>query len=199
VTIEHPPLPFVRRKGPIPAVKTRAYYASHFPIRRDLDGTRLCKWCGDKVPKPRRDWCSEACVKEFNLLSMLDRLIYQRDGGKCRGCGLDFGKLQRIDNAYRGFCHEWDGILRALDRPTPYYWYRGIWEQMGLADRRGHLWEIDHIRPMSLGGLTHPDNLRLLCIECHKAETKKLAGVLAKSRRREKKLKAHQQALLDED
>lgn len=37
-----------------------------------------------------------------------------------------------------------------------------------------HSIEVDHIIPVSLGGLGDADNLRALCRECHKAETNRL-------------------------
>ena len=39
-----------------------------------------------------------------------------------------------------------------------------------------HHWEADHIVPLVEGGLHTPDNIRTLCIPCHKAETKKLTA-----------------------
>lgn len=38
----------------------------------------------------------------------------------------------------------------------------------------GHGSEIDHISPICEGGTSLPDNLRLLCTNCHREETNKL-------------------------
>ena len=58
--------------------------------------------------------------------------------------------------------------------------------------KRQHAQEIDHIVPISAGGLSVLENLRTLCISCHERETRVLAGkrayAQAKIRRRENKL-----------
>lgn len=38
------------------------------------------------------------------------------------------------------------------------------------------LYEIDHIVPVCEGGTSDDRNLRVLCVPCHKAETRKLAA-----------------------
>lgn len=51
--------------------------------------------------------------------------------------------------------------------------YQG--DLQGIPRRtRAHVFEVDHIIPVSLGGTTTLDNLRTLCCRCHHAETKKL-------------------------
>ena len=42
--------------------------------------------------------------------------------------------------------------------------------------------EVDHRVPLCLGGLHELANMRLLCLECHKLQTKKLAAEMAKVR-----------------
>ncbi len=44
-------------------------------------------------------------------------------------------------------------------------------------------WEMDHRMPLSEGGSNTMDNLRTLCTDCHKGETKALAGRTAESRK----------------
>ena len=46
-------------------------------------------------------------------------------------------------------------------------------------------WEADHIHPLIEGGAHTIDNIRTLCIWCHKAETAKLAGRRAAEKRQE--------------
>lgn len=45
-------------------------------------------------------------------------------------------------------------------------------------------YEFDHIKPRVEGGEDTPDNLRVLCVPCHVAETAKLAGRRAEARQR---------------
>lgn len=48
-------------------------------------------------------------------------------------------------------------------------------------------WECDHIEAKADGGPDHPDNLRLLCIRCHKERTKVQARDRAAVRRAAKR------------
>jgi 5-methylcytosine-specific restriction protein A len=43
-------------------------------------------------------------------------------------------------------------------------------------------WEADHIIPLAEGGTNELSNYRTLCVPCHKAETRALAGRLAQRR-----------------
>lgn len=57
-------------------------------IRRSKTGE--CTWCGGEVKKPRRTWCSDACVEEFRRRdpNTLRSRILTRDKGKpCPLCG----------------------------------------------------------------------------------------------------------------
>lgn len=69
---------------------------------------------------------------------------------------------------------------------------RSQWMEWGLdcADelpfekRESSWWEADHIIPVAEGGGgCGPEGYRTLCLRCHRAETKKLAGRLAEARR----------------
>ena len=54
----------------------------------------------------------------------------------------------------------------------------------GFGGNLTELWEMDHIVPViEGGGMCGIDNLRTLCIRCHKKETKTLAGRRAAERR----------------
>lgn len=44
-------------------------------------------------------------------------------------------------------------------------------------------WHHDHITPLHLGGAHTIDNLRALCIPCHKVKTRREAGIRGKIRR----------------
>jgi N6-adenosine-specific RNA methylase IME4/5-methylcytosine-specific restriction endonuclease McrA len=46
-----------------------------------------------------------------------------------------------------------------------------------------HQWEMDHRIPLAEGGTNALDNLRTLCIPCHRRVTKELAGRLARAKR----------------
>lgn len=48
--------------------------------------------------------------------------------------------------------------------------------------------ELDHIQPLHLGGDDHPDNLQLLCPDCHKLKTAREAPVHADRRRGQRRM-----------
>ncbi|MGK7902756.1 MAG: group II intron reverse transcriptase/maturase [Hormoscilla sp.] len=48
---------------------------------------------------------------------------------------------------------------------------KGICQQCGLTFRNGDSWEVDHIKPLSLGGKDRWDNLQLLHKHCHDVKT----------------------------
>jgi len=54
----------------------------------------------------------------------------------------------------------------------------------GIPSWRKRFWDIDHIVPVvEGGGDSGPENLRTLCLTCHKAETAKLSALRAERRR----------------
>lgn len=82
--------------------------------------------------------------------------VEKRDAGVCALCGTQ--------------CHT---------RPK---WVEGEgWVRIWSREMRG--WEADHIVPLVEGGGYGLDNLRTLCVPCHKAETKALAQRRAASRK----------------
>lgn len=111
-----------------------------------------CSWCDAEVVKPRRSWCSDACVAEF----------WDRDSNTIRSRVLtrDKGKPCSICGATR-FCPE-----------------------------------VDHTVPIIEGG--HPfdlANLRTICTDCHKIETRALAARRADARKQARGSAAPQLAL----
>lgn len=84
-------------------------------------------------------------------------LVFARDGGICQLCGIDCTELRRALDA-----------MPATDRGE-------IGAAMGIpAQRRrkgNRLWDVDHIVPLAVGGSNELENLRTLCIPCHRAIT----------------------------
>ena len=61
------------------------------------------------------------------------------------------------------------------------------------GDRHRTLWDMDHIVPVvEGGGECDLDNLRTLCIWCHKRVTAELAARRAEERRRQKRTRTRQ-------
>lgn len=78
----------------------------------------------------------------------------------------------------------------------PFVWERdqgvcamcGIKCQGGAYDDQGnwrHDWEADHIVPLVEGGCHTPENVRTLCIACHKSVTKELRKRMSRARRKQ--------------
>lgn len=141
------------------------------PVERGQNGKLLCRLCRVEVSGRRIYWCSDACVEHYKVLSdpgYVRGLLFKRDHGVCRLCGLDTVELEerhRVAN---------ETSLTYL------YWFEG----RALPRVVRSLWDADHTVPVvEGGGLCGIDGYRTLCIWCHKAETKALAGRLAEKRR----------------
>lgn len=154
------------------------------PRLRGPDGKPRCRWCGDKLPKGRRSWCSDECVHDYKIRSSPDyarRFVKKRDHGICTECGLD------CDAAKAEF------LRRAYDQKQS-LWKMGfegrlqITRLMKLPDRFARVydvtwWNADHIVPVAEGGgECGLDNLRTLCLECHHNATKALHERLRRQR-----------------
>ena len=127
----------------------------------------LCRWCSLQVPKPRRTFCSEFCVNEWKLRTdpgYLRERVLARDKGICAMCGIDT-------------LNAWMSIKRAR-------WER---RKLMLIDwgmkslNRRSLWDADHILPVVQGGgECDLENIRTLCLKCHRKVTSDLRKSRAK-------------------
>ncbi len=128
----------------------------------------------------RKHNCSAKCAEEWRCKtspSHLRWLLASRDKGVCSACGTDTRALRK---QFEVFCY-------GKERPWVSSWYgdskksaseRSEWlNQHGIPYGRisSDWWDADHIVPViEGGGECGIDNMRTLCIPCHKAETKKL-------------------------
>ncbi len=129
-----------------------------------------CRWCGDPIPKGsgRRSYCSVACRKETWLRivwNAMRRFIMDRDK-VCVLCGGASYKPNHNDKWMHSAPSQWTPC--GFDGP-------GV--------RVDPEWHVDHIKPVSEGGTDDPNNLRLLCGECHKRITREWHGERAAQRR----------------
>jgi hypothetical protein len=139
----------------IPAVSTqrrRVVTADEWgkPLR-DAGGAPICRWCRGPVAKPRRTFCSDACVHEWKVRSSpwyVRRQVKKRDKGVCQMCGFNVVKAHR----------DWT-------RAKPPVGDRAARRKWRAVQPR---WEADHIVPVADGGgECGLDNYRLLCRTCH--------------------------------
>lgn len=99
------------------------------------------------------------------------RLVFGRDRGVCALCGrncfdlaIAVGFVLNRLNWKRGYSEHW------WVRPEDFLAALG-----GLVEKwPGWTWEADHILPRSQGGADDLDNLRTLCLICHRRETERL-------------------------
>lgn len=120
-------------------------------------GLSLCRWCDLEIlAKRRRTFCSDYCVHQWRLRTdpgYLRDQVFARDRGICAVCRIDavgaYGALKRARGSARA------AGLR-------------LYGMKNIASRRS-LWDADHIRPVAEGGgQCDLDNLRTLCLLCHR-------------------------------
>ena len=124
------------------------------------EGRPLCRWCQLPIlAKQRRSFCSEYCVHQWRLRSdpgYLRDQVFARDAGVCALCATNtvaaYSELKRSR-----------GRLRAETL--------AMWGLASIQARRS-LWDADHILPVAEGGgQCDLDNLRTLCLPCHREVT----------------------------
>ena len=130
-------------------------------IARGPNGRGICRWCSLEVPPRRFTFCSEYCVHEWKLRSQpayLREQVFVRDHGICAECSVDTVAAYRRLRSSRGNSR------------------RSLLDFWGLKKySRKSLWDADHIRPVvEGGGECDLDNIRTLCLRCHRAATAEL-------------------------
>jgi 5-methylcytosine-specific restriction protein A len=132
-------------------------------LARGPNGLPLCRWCDLEIlAKRRRTFCSEYCVHQWRLRSdpgYLRDQVLARDRGVCQICKADtiaiYAALRRSRGAARAA-----GL--------------SLYRMKSIASRRS-LWDADHITPVAEGGgQCDLDNLRTLCLPCHRQATSEL-------------------------
>lgn len=153
---------------------------------RDFPKTKKghCKWCEEPLTGRQTAWCKggECSDNAMRLIFYLRELILEIDKDKCRLCKahvnpnkLNIKPWWSIHNANNGD----DKELKKLLKKYPHWFKESTYYKCGWEPHR-HLFEVDHIKPLVEGGWTSPDNLRVLCIPCHKKVTAELRGRLKK-------------------
>jgi 5-methylcytosine-specific restriction endonuclease McrA len=135
--------------------------ADQISLPKGPAGRNLCRWCNLEVPPGRLTFCSEWCVNEWRLRSdpgYLRNQVFERDRGVCALCGTDtvaeWRRIRHIRGARR---------LAALD----------VWGLRRLTRRT--LWDADHVVPVvEGGGECDLENIRTLCLRCHRQVTAEL-------------------------
>lgn len=160
-------------------IPAKAGWCNPARLPRGKAGKPLCRQCGLECPTARNTFCSPECVHEWKLTTnpgyQRDH-VYQRDRGVCAACQLDCVELERAyDAAKRAARQEYSAAWRDVeDRLRRLGFVPGI-----------SFWAMDHVVPVAEGGGgCGLENLRTLCLPCHRRETAELARRLAAARRR---------------
>jgi 5-methylcytosine-specific restriction endonuclease McrA len=133
-------------------------HADRADLPKGPNGRPLCRWCSLEVPLRRFTFCSDWCVHEWRLRTdpgYLREQVFQRDRGVCALCKVDcrtaYFDLKRARGTHRHKLMARWGIKRMI---------------------RKTLWDADHVVPVAEGGgECDLENLRTLCLICHRVET----------------------------
>lgn len=127
-------------------------------------GFKACRWCGGDVIPPRRTMCSASCVHELQLRRnprYMRQCVFNRDKGICSICSIDTKIIARTAKELHG-----DDRVKFLAS------YNITAKRKINRKYGGSLWDADHIvRVADGGGQCGLDNIRTLCISCHKIIT----------------------------
>lgn len=138
-------------------------------LSKTEDGLTMCRWCNKGVKPPRRTLCSEECAHEIKIRcngKYMRECVYKRDKGICSICNIDTKEIaKKIKEAT---CENINAKLLLEHSISK---KRKIWKRKF----GGGLWDADHIKPVKDGGgQCGLENLRTLCIKCHKKITKNM-------------------------
>jgi 5-methylcytosine-specific restriction enzyme A len=157
---------------------------------RGPNGRGLCRMCGEEVPKGRRTFCGEDCVHQYRLRNDARYASNQLRGKYktvCALCGVDTKKEKQKFEKELKQCPDGLSYKERIE------FRRGIeekWAKAGWSPVYGKWYHVDHIIPVAEGGgpqdyprsKDYLTNLRILCLPCHKAETRELRKRLRKKK-----------------
>lgn len=135
---------------------------------RGPNGRGICRWCSLEVPPRRFTFCSAFCVHEWKLRTQPGYVrdkVFERDRGVCSCCGVDAPAAERQLRYSHG--------ARRVE----------LLKHWGLRRRtRKSLWDADHIVPVAEGGgECDLENIRTLCLRCHRVVTLELRRRMRKA------------------
>ena len=107
--------------------------------------------------------------------------VENRDQGICALCACDTAKALRVMFHVKRHLPDMVGWVRCREAMDD------LLQMAGWPRLTSWWWEADHIQALAEGGADSLENMRTLCIPCHRAETGQLKRRLAKAERRRKK------------
>jgi hypothetical protein len=134
-------------------------------LQKTDEGLPCCRWCNKGVMKPRRTICSPECEHELRLRQSgryMRDCTFKRDKGICSICNIDTKLIAKEAMLLVGSDRNQFLINHNISIK------RKIW----IRKHGGGLWDADHILAVKDGGgLCGLENIRTLCISCHKKIT----------------------------
>jgi 5-methylcytosine-specific restriction protein A len=135
-------------------------HVSRKSLPKGPNGLPLCRWCElEIIAKRRRTFCSNYCVHQWRLRTdpgYLRDQVFARDRGICAICRTDTVAVYAALKRSRG-------TARAAGL--------SLYGMKSIASRRS-LWDADHILSVAEGGgQCDLDNIRTLCLLCHRQAT----------------------------
>lgn len=168
----------------------RIQYHRRFPVQPEKG---KCRGCHGPLPKGRRSWCSHECYDRYEP-GRVRWFCRERDKCVCHHCGVDTEKMRkRFEKATcweppNQYLYVQNGVFwraaydhaLAISHRHQQRWRDAAKKRLATMRSQGwpgyssrDWWEMDHITPYSEGGLTVLENVRTLCVLCHKKRTKR--------------------------
>lgn len=141
---------------------------------RGPNGEKLCRWCKVQVKPPKQTFCGDPkCLHEWQIRtnpSYLRDCVKKRDKQICSKCNLDCKVFQRkLQELWRTDKAEYEKATKGL--------------KVSKTRLFGSIWDADHIVPVCEGGgECGLENIRTLCLWCHREETNTLLAKRAVER-----------------
>lgn len=148
--------------------KGRSFNLGDLPLR-----VMFCAWCRSHHGIKRRKYCGEDCAQSAMIFCwpQIDSSKYfhfKRQGFICLECGLDYSSfIEKKLNSW-GKINERRHIEFSRNGE-----FDGVVYPNQILDNTGHIIQVDHIKPIFLGGVAIGiDNIQVICSEpCHKNKT----------------------------
>lgn len=181
-------------------ISKEAGFCSPRHLPKGPNGRALCRECNEEVPAGRRSFCSSACVHEWQCRTnptYQRQQVKKRDKGICAECSLDClaeeAEMRRLLSLtgwnYQHYCRSKQTYITITldEKVQAEIDLKELRKRNKASKSRRSLWDMDHNKPVvEGGGECGLDNLRTLCIPCHKKATKDLAARRAVQRKKDK-------------